>query len=80
MRLLGRGGEPPLRDLEDRLKVLVGSSANVEPAYGGLEIHVRDYAVFPWGPVMDLLSEARQDVSVEREGDNFLIVAKPPRV
>lgn len=64
----------------DRLRTLAGEAGSVFTEYGGFEIHVRDAEAFPWGRVMELLTNVGHDVWVEKRHGVLMIQSKPPSV
>ncbi|MEM0445158.1 MAG: hypothetical protein QXO86_07510 [Nitrososphaerota archaeon] len=64
-------------DVLERLRELVGESAEIEEEYGGYAIRIREETLFPWSKVCGLLIGLNHEVWIERRGEHLYVVSKP---
>ncbi len=76
----GHGMDVRTTDVVDQVRGIVGETAKVSSAYGGLEVLVHDEAAFPWHDVMHAITDVGQDVWVTRRDGTLRIVSKPPAI
>lgn len=61
----------------ESLQNLIGQSGIVEEVYGGYEITINEYEIFPWYKVCSILLEASFEVWITKTGTNLRIMSKP---
>lgn len=68
------------RDLETRIKKMIGETGAVNPKYGGYEICVLNEVMFPWAAVFKVLLESYLEVWLSKKDGSIVITCKPPSV
>lgn len=69
--------QAPYRDVEIKLKELIGETGEVTLQYGGYRIVILDKHRFPWGPVADLVLDNHYEVWLGKDEKHLYICCKP---
>ena len=69
--------EAPYRDVERKLKEMIGDSGEVSLQYGGYRIVILDKHRFPWGQVVELMLDNHFEVWLGKENKHLHICCKP---
>lgn len=69
--------QAPYRDVETKLKEIVGETAEVSLQYGGYRIVILDKHRFPWSAVVELLLDNHYEAWLGKENKHIFICCKP---
>jgi TolA-binding protein len=69
--------QAPYRDVETKLKEIIGDTAEVTLQYGGYRIVILDKHRFPWSQVVELMLDNHFEMWLGKEDKRLYICCKP---
>lgn len=69
--------QAPYRDVETKLKEIIGDAGEVTLQYGGYRIVILDKHRFPWSQVVELVLDNRYEMWLGRDDKHLYICCKP---
>ena len=69
--------QAPYRDVETKLKEIIGDTGEVELQYGGYRIVILDKHRFPWSQVVELVLENHYEMWLGKNDKHLYICCKP---
>jgi BMFP domain-containing protein YqiC len=69
--------QAPYRDVETKLKEIIGDSGEVTLQYGGYRIIILDKYRFPWSQVVELVLDNHYEMWLGKDDKHLFICCKP---
>jgi septal ring factor EnvC (AmiA/AmiB activator) len=69
--------QAPYRDVETKLKEIIGDSGEVTLQYGGYRIIILDKQRFPWSQVVELVLDNNYEMWLGKDDKQLFICCKP---